>query len=372
MDSITPCRHRVSVVIYDFEPRGVQRTQIRLANEFVSLGYSVDALVFSTSGPLATSLSSGVRVIYLKAGSAKSAFFHLVKYLNAERPHYVFSAEDHVNVMLLLARFLSPRSIKYSVSCHVSPALWAGKARAFSKPWIVKKLVYALYPLAQQSVALSSGMVEEYQELIGVPKGLMRVIYNPVLSVKSVGEEDSNAIHPWLADSSLAVVLGVGNLSCIKRFDDLIYAFSKLRDQAAVRLIIVGNGPENKKLVDLIKLLGLSDRVDLVGYQPNPEAYMRYADVFVLSSRSEGLPTVLIEAIGSGCPVVSTKCGGGALEIMENGRLGPLVDIRDVNGLAHAIQSVLDSPPDREMLRKSAQRFRADAVAQKYLEGLAS
>jgi glycosyltransferase involved in cell wall biosynthesis len=123
-------------------------------------------------------------------------------------------------------------------------------------------------------------------------------------------------------------------------------------------------------LTQLAQGLGLSGRVDLVGYQSNPEVYMQHADGFVLSSRSEGLSTVLVEAIGSGCPVISTRCGGGALEIMEHGRLGPLVDVGDVDGLARAMDAVLVNPPDKDALYKSARRFRADVIARQYLEEL--
>lgn len=359
----------LAVVIYDFSPRGVQRNQIRLANEYASQGYAVDALVFSETGLLRSSLSNDVRVIDLHATSSKSAFWRLVKYLNSERPDFVFSAEDHVNVVVLLARFLSPSSIKYSVSCRVSPKLWAGHARVGSKPWFLKKLVRVLYPKADQSVALSSGMAEEYQELIGLPKGVMKTIYNPVL-IQRPKTENIHDVHRWLRDSSVWVIVGVGNLSRIKGFDELIRAYSRINDAGDMRLIIVGDGPEKQNLADLISHLGLVDRVDLVGYQADPEIYLMNADLFVLSSRSEGLPTVLIEAIGAGCPVVSTRCGGGAIEIMEEGRLGPLVDVGDVEGLAAAMLGVLNNPPDRKRLLESSQRFDTEVVAKQYLEGL--
>ena len=361
----------IAVVIYDFEPRGVQRAQVRLANEFLEMGFKVDALVFSAHGPLASSLENGVRVIKLGASSAKGAFFSLFNYLRTIKPDVVFSAEDHVNVIFLLARLLSARSTRYSVSCHVSPGLWAKNAKAGQKSWFLKKLVSLLYPSSDQCVVLSSGMAEEYSRIFGLKQGRSRVIYNPVLSDSKTNTTEPS-VHTWLHDEKLKVIVAVGNLSRIKGFDVLIRAFAELQDRENSRLLLIGDGPEKANLADLVQEHLLTDYVDLVGFHPDPELFMSNADLFVLSSRSEGLPTVLIEALGCGCPVVATRCGGGTLEIMEDGRLGPLVDVDDIQGLAVAMRQVLDDPPNRAMLRTSAQRFRSDVVARQYLENLLS
>lgn len=359
--------NRVCVVIYDFEPRGVQRVQIRLANEFSSLGYDVDALVFNCSGPLLSTLSPSVSVVDLSAHSAKSAFFKIIKYLFFKKPQAIFSAEDHINIVALIACQLVPVKIKCVVSCHVSPKLWALKPKLLSKRWYMVMLAKVLYPKADKCVAISSGMKQEYLEILGINPGKITVIYNPVLSLNSESSV-SDFQHPWLNHPNIKVVLGVGNLSRIKGFDDLIRAFSLLQSREFLRLIIVGDGPEMENLVSLSNELGLREFIDFVGYSPTPESFMNLADVFVLTSRSEGLPTVLIEAIGAGCPVVSTRCGGGAVEIMEDGDLGPLVDVSDVEGICEAVNQALNNPIKKSKLIKSSERFSSSAIAMEYLE----
>ena len=97
---------------------------------------------------------------------------------------------------------------------------------------------------------------------------------------------------------------------------------------------------------------------------------MARASLFVLSSRYEGLPGVLIQAMATGCPVVSTDCPSGPMEILEGGRWGPLVPVGDATAIAAAIAGVLDDPPPRERLRQRAREFSVDRAVERYLEVL--
>lgn len=360
---------KVSVVIYDFEPRGVQRSQVRLASQLREDGFDVEVVSFNANGPLLEQLSNGIAVHDLQAGSAKSGIVPLTKYLYSRPNYLVLSAEDHVNCMILMIRYFLRMKFRLSVSCRVSPMLWANRPALLSKNWVLKKLVQLFYPLAEQRVMLSDGMADEYEKLFGLRRESLKVIYNPVLNAPSAVALPEIS-HDWFSVSGVPVVLGVGHLSKIKGFDVLVRAFSIVRERTSARLIIVGQGPEHEALKLLSRQLGVEELVYFAGFQENPMSFMKNADLFVLSSRSEGLPGVLIEAIGSDCPVVSTRCGGGALEIMEHGRVGPLVEVDDVEGLARAILEQLASPPDLKKLRVSAQRFDASVVSRLYVKDL--
>jgi glycosyltransferase involved in cell wall biosynthesis len=143
-----------------------------------------------------------------------------------------------------------------------------------------------------------------------------------------------------------------------------------LRARPQVRLIILGEGKQRGELESLAQDLGVADDVEMPGFVSNPYQYMAQAGVFVLSSRYEGLPGVLIQALACGCPVISTDCPGGSAEILERGRYGHLVPVGDDEALRDAITSVLDNPPDRNELIKRASLFSVERASQQYLDYL--
>jgi glycosyltransferase involved in cell wall biosynthesis len=134
--------------------------------------------------------------------------------------------------------------------------------------------------------------------------------------------------------------------------------------------VILGEGPERPRLESLVADLDLDleEDVMLPGFVSNPFAYMARSAVFVLSSKWEGLPGVLIQALACGCPVISTDCPSGPAEVLDNERYGSLVPVGGVESLARAIERTLDDPPPRELLKEGSRRYASDVVVRDYLE----
>ncbi|MFV1980933.1 MAG: glycosyltransferase, partial [Rhodothermia bacterium] len=156
-----------------------------------------------------------------------------------------------------------------------------------------------------------------------------------------------------------------GRLTAAKNYPLLLRAFQTLLQSRDANLLILGEGEERAKLQGLIHDLGIEDHVLLPGYVENPWAYMSKADLFVLSSKWEGLPTVLVEALALGIRVVSTDCEYGPRELLEDGRYGLLVPVDDVDHLAAGMLKALDSDPPGVRL-SDLEEFRLDTAVKRY------
>ncbi|GAL37555.1 glycosyl transferase group 1 family protein [Vibrio maritimus] len=363
-------KRKICIVMFSFFGRGVERSQVRMANYYSRNGDVVDVVCFQDTGVFRNELDQNLKIHCLKVNNSKKGIIGLIRYLWTHKPEYVLSAQDNINVLVLIARLFCPWRFKVSVSCRVSPILWARKPKLLSKNWLMKALVRIFYPIANQIVVLSSEMAQEYVTLFGLPSKSLSVIHNPVLDSSKSVSDFSFVDHPWFNDTKKKVVLGVGNLSWIKGFDTLIRALGNLKHRPDIVLIIVGEGSLLDELKQLAFNLGVNERVEFVGFKQNSMDYMRSSDLFVLSSISEGFGNVLVEAIGTGCPVVSTRCGGGAVEIMENGKLGYLVPISNEAHLSVAIEKTLDEEVDKEKLLESSKRFYIDHISEQYISNM--
>ena len=150
----------------------------------------------------------------------------------------------------------------------------------------------------------------------------------------------------------------------------MIRAFAKVRHQLQCRLVILGEGRERELYTSLASALDITDSMDLPGFVANPYAYLGKARLFVLSSRWEGSPNALTEAMALGIPVVATDCPSGPREILQNGRYGKLVPVGDVDQLAEAMVTTLKSPPPSAELKSADSSYTIETSTLKYLQAL--
>jgi glycosyltransferase involved in cell wall biosynthesis len=227
-------------------------------------------------------------------------------------------------------------------------------------------LVKRFYLWANGIVAVSEGVADDLAQVVGASRDRIQVIYNPIVTPELQVKAKDMLEHPWFEPSEPPVVLAIGRLTVQKDFSTLIQAFARVRQTHAARLLILGEGKTRPELEGLVKKFGLEEDVRLPGFVPNPYPHMARASLFVLCSRWEGLPTVLVEAMYCGAPIIATDCPSGPREILRDGQYGQLVPVGDVDSLAHAIEGGLDgklpSPP-----YESWKPFQLETVLNQYL-----
>jgi glycosyltransferase involved in cell wall biosynthesis len=191
-------------------------------------------------------------------------------------------------------------------------------------------------------------------------------IYEPVLNDRFAGVAAHGVNHGWFASGQAPVIVSAGRMVDHKDFATLIDAFALAADRCDARLVLFGDGPLKPSLQAQAARRGVAARVDFAGFTDQLPAYLSRARLFVLSSRWEGLSTVLVEALAAGCPVVSTDCPQGQREMLDGGRWGRLVPVGSARAMAEAILAELATARSRDDLRARADAFRADAVFDAY------
>lgn len=339
---------------------GAERVTLNLATGLARQGQRVDLVLASKTGDLLDQVPDSVRVVDLGAKRTITSLPSLLRYLRSERPDGLLSAINHANLVAISASRLGGYRGPVIATEHIH--LPAGSAGAWQ--FAFNQTIRLIYPFAHKVVAVSHGVKRSLIEHGGVRADRVDVIYNPVIGERMLGHVPTRPAA--LPNDGIPTILGVGRLSEQKNFPLLIRAFARLRQVRDARLLILGQGPDRDMLRALADDLGLGEDVALPGFVPNPYDYLASADLFVLSSDWEGLPTVLIEALALGTPVVSTDCPSGPQEILQDGAYGRLVPMNDEQALAESMLASLETPhvPVPQTWRD---QFLESSVAAKYL-----
>lgn len=362
---------KIAIFLPSLNGGGAERVMVTLANAFAARGYAVDLVLAVAQGPYLKDVAEAVRIVDLKVGRVVLAMWPLLRYLRRERPVAMLTAMTHANVVALLAKMLARVSTRLVVSERTTVTIEVGRAKD-----LAARIIYASVPLlysrADGVVAVSQASAADLVGFAGFPASAVEVIYNP-FDLPYIQAKAAEPIeHPWFTPGQPPVILAIGRLNEAKDYPALIRAFARLRQHRAARLLILGEGELRFALETLVAKCGLTaDDVQLPGFVANPFAYLARCAVFVLSSRWEGLPGALIEAMACGAPVVSTDCPSGPHEILEGGRWGALVSVGDENALHGAVDSVLSTPraqlPD---VKLRAADFEQGTAVDAYLKAL--
>ncbi len=341
-------KQKLFFVINTLQRGGAERVLCILANEFDVQGFNVSIICLNNAQP-AYQVSPRIKLINLLSTRSKEHIFNRIKYavliyfrlkkiLSEEKPNCVLSFMTTANLWTGLACISS--HIPFILSEHTTPNHTVNSFNYF-----LRKLTFYIYSQSKAVVVVSKGIADCIKENKSFKKlNNFKTVRNPINVFQSLSKQE---VH------HRKFIIAVGRLTYVKGFDLLIDAFININNKD-VDLLIVGGGSEYNNLERQIQALGISNRVILVGPKDNLQDYYSQAQLLVLSSRNEGYPNVLIEAMSFGCPCIAMDCEFGPSEIITNKISGILVERNNFKKLIVEIDDLLTNDSLRLNIAENA------------------
>lgn len=355
---------RFALLVPTLATGGIGQTVVALANRLVA-AHPVDLLLSADHGPHLKRLDPAVRLVHLPTTNRLTGWLPLAWYLYRERPAALLTHIERTSALALQARRVARVPVRLCSTLHTHLGSFIAQLRPGKRDRHTA-LMRRCYPACDALIAVSNAVAEDAAARLDLARERIRVIHNPLLPDDLDAQAQAVPGHPWMQPGEPPVLLAVGRLEPVKDFPALLAAFAQLRRTRRCRLVILGEGKQREALLARAAMLGIGADLLLPGFVDNPYAWMRRAAALVSSSRCEGFGNVLVEALACGTPVVATACPGGPEEILDGGRLGPLVPVGDAAALAAALAATLDRPLPAAVLRAGAERYSAARSAERY------
>lgn len=350
---------RVLTFLHSFAPGGVERVALRLVRHWRANGMDAPLFLGRETGAMRDEFADIAYEVPRQPRVSQASWETLWMILTLPaairrlRPDVLFVSGSTYTIVavamtLLLGRKCPPIVVK--VSNDLARRDLNPLGRFFWRAWL-----HIQARCAHSWVVMDESMVPELPPVMA-RRG--HVVHDPAISAAQLlPPRDPRSAGPRR-------FVAVGRLVAQKHFALMLRAFARAV-QPGETLTIFGDGPERAALEAQAATLGIADRVRFAGHVADAPARLGYYDVLLMSSRYEGVPAVVIEALAAGLAVVSTDCGAGLRSLLGQGRFGTIVPQNEVL-LAEAIRTAPLASPERETLLESLRRFTLERSAQAY------
>lgn len=344
---------------------GSQRVLVNLANAFVKEGHNVHFCLFKNRGELLQNLNKAVIIHDLntkRVGTGLFSYFRLIRQLNA---NVVFTGITHVNIvtslLIPLFRLVSVKSMFVSRESN-NPSIRAKYLKKSKRlDFLYSRTISNFDLIIAQSNFMRNDLIEAY----GLKCDTVKVVNNP-LDFKSIESRATEKIDEKFINRDKINIISVGGLRYQKGFDLLLELVKASKGN--IHFHIIGEGAERDNIIQLTRDANIQKRVTLHGAKRNPYKYIYQSDLFVLCSRYEGFPNVILEANACGKFVLAFKSPGVDEEIITEGLNGSLVDFKDYSNLLKKIDFYSSTGIDKEAIYLSLKKYDSKMIVEKYVE----
>jgi len=359
-----PGARYIAVILHDFSTGGSERIAIRLANRWASSGRKVTILSGVAAGPARTLVAANVTVRIASPELPRNPVSRFAlgdafaRMIASDMPDLIFSPGNfHIPMVAALARKLGRH--RPAIVCKISNPL-RQPGRSGARQWLFDRLTRRTTRAVDAFVAMSAALRDDAFAVLRRPE--IALIYEPILDGPAAQD-----LRFGRSRRQPPLIVCAGRLEPQKHFTLAIRAFARIDPALGARLLILGEGYERTELEAEAKWLAVADRIEFGGHVADIRPALASARLFLMSSRYEGYPAVLIEALAAGLPIVTTGCTPALGEIMVHPSFGRVTP-PDADALARAIEMVLDGPlPDAQATTDLLARHRIAEAADHYL-----
>lgn len=375
---------RLGILIYSLSGGGAERVVSYLLTHCISKEIDVHLIMMNTG--VNYDIPKSTRIHYIENSNPNEhgvikalkipflayKYARLVKKLELTHSLSFLTRPSFINV---LSRFFTSYKFKVITNERAFPSLQYSY-KGFQS-WFNKKMIKSLYKKSEAVISNSNGNANDLISNFKVPSDKMYVIHNPIDLDKI---SDINPKEDFF-DATKFNIITIGRLDIGKNHKMIINAINKLNN-TNIHLYIIGSGPMQRELEDLVEKLNLKNQVFLLGYQANPYGYLKSANLFAFGSNHEGFPNVLLEAMACNIPIISTNCQSGPSEILklQNDKsddimitdYGILTPVKNDEAMAKGISHFLDNKSFTEKCKinglKRIKDFDKEKILNQYID----
>ncbi len=351
---------------------GAQKVLITLSNEIAKLkSYDVSLVAGNASGSLLGLLNPQVKLIDLKVKKISESIITLSKLLRKEKPDLLVSTQLQTNLVAIISTRLSRRVNKVIIREATTPSVDYENYSGLKKK-ILYRLARRIFKTADGAIAVSKGAFKDFKKFYNLKDNQSFLSYNPVIN-QCVFDKANEQNFPISFEPDVPILLTVGRVDPTKDLETLVNGFAMARSKKKMQLLILGSFQKEdeyyKKLQEIISSKKLQGDICFIGFDINPYKWFKKADIFLFTTKLEGLPGSLIQALALECKIITSDFKSGLEDVLDNGRFGKVFPQGRHDVLSELILDELNSPIkiDIGSRKEHFQKFSFDSACESYL-----